>query len=123
MLNWRKILATSNLRVTTLPRDGLAWALGRRKLYRVRGYSMTPTLQPGDLVLVKAIPKPSELVQRLVVAHHPTSGGIVIKRVRSIGDKAAYLGSDNPGEGTDSRHFGSILFSELIGVVVQTLRV
>ena len=122
MLNWRNILAASNLRVAALPRDGLAWALGRRKLYRVRGYSMTPTLHPGDLVLVKAIKEPRGLVQRLVVARHPTTGGIVIKRVRSIGDKAVYLGSDNPVEGTDSRHFGSIQFSELFGVVVQSLR-
>ncbi len=80
---------------------------------------MCPLLGDGDYVLVKSSGDCSAQLNQIVVARHPQSGEIIIKRVLSIGSSAAYLGSDNPTEGTDSRHFGSVDFSDILGPVVR----
>jgi len=80
---------------------------------------MCPTLSDEDLVLVRFTHGKAPEIGRLVVARHPENRNIIIKRVRSRGDSAAYLSSDNPTEGTDSRHFGSVDFANIIGTVVR----
>lgn len=112
--------ARSSLR---LAGDLLQWSLGRRRLYRVRGDSMSPALANGDWVLVdirdrRRLPRPGTLV----VAEEPGDGRVVIKRVRSHGDRTIALGSDNPLEARDSRHFGSIGADQIVGPVTQIWR-
>lgn len=80
---------------------------------------MCPTLNEGDYVLIKLTRGAVPAIGSIVVAQHPVEDRIVIKRVRSLGKSAAFLGSDNPAEGTDSRHFGSVAFTEILGPVVQ----
>ncbi len=80
---------------------------------------MCPTLSDEDLVLVRFTHGKAPKIGSLVVARHPESQTIIIKRVRSRGNCAAYLSSDNPTEGTDSRHFGSVDFDNIIGIVVR----
>jgi len=82
---------------------------------------MIPTLQDADLVFVdprayrKHLPQSGEIV----VAHHPyVRDKLLIKRVKEV-DKGGgcMLSSDNPSEGTDSRGFGALPLSQLVGRV------
>ena len=85
---------------------------------------MLPTLAPGDYVIVDTRSLAQVVPQAIVVAkvasaaNEPKPETIVIKRILSRGDSAVYLGSDNPNEGRDSRHFGSVPTDALLGTVV-----
>ncbi|MBT8491925.1 MAG: S26 family signal peptidase [Deltaproteobacteria bacterium] len=90
------------------------------RLFRVRGASMEPTLSEGDWILARSAPGYEPGVGDLVVAPDPSQPGrVLVKRIRSMGDSTVALASDNPFEGRDSRHFGSLPKSELIGMVVR----
>lgn len=97
-----------------------SWGLGHT-LYRVHGHSMHPTLQHGDLVLVRTQSKREPLPGDIVVARDPGYDRILVKRVLSRGDMTVYLGSDDPNTGRDSRHFGSVPIATLLGTVIRTL--
>jgi nickel-type superoxide dismutase maturation protease len=73
---------------------------------QVRGRSMTPTLLPGDrLLVVRAPPRPGDVV----LARDPRQPSReLIKRVTSIGAVGVRLGGDNLAASTDARSFGAI---------------
>jgi len=81
---------------------------------------MLPLLQPGDLLFVRPL-LVGAVVQEddIVVAWHPQQRGLkIIKRVNTILAEERYvLLSDNPQEGTDSRSFGALPRSSLVGIV------
>ena len=81
---------------------------------------MHPTLEAGWFVLVDTSEAPRK--GQIVVARHPEQEGtIVIKRVAGVqGDRVSIL-SDNPDVGSDSRHFGPISQSEVVGVATLIL--
>ena len=88
-------------------------------IFRVNGDSMSPTFEPGDWLWVDARSQRKPRPEDLVVVRHPRSPErILVKRVRSCGDRAFSVGSDNPAQGEDSRHFGPLDASHLIGRVV-----
>jgi len=116
-------------------------------LYRlviVNGDSMIPTLHSGDRVLVRLATLRRIRQSDLVVFARPrTETGWMIKRVvalpgdviprRSVPALWGYPGSrvppdrfvvlgDNPAESYDSRSFGYLTGSALLGVVVRRLR-
>jgi len=103
-----------------LAKELASWAFGRRRLFRVRGSSMTPELEDGDWVLVKPL-RGGVSIGAVVVADFP-GVGIVVKRVRSRGNATVALGSDNPSDATDSRELGSIAVSAVIGIVTEQFR-
>ncbi len=82
---------------------------------------MLPTLEAGSFVLVDGQRTPS--VGQLAVANHPDKPGVdVIKRVGSIGDDGTfYLVSDNVDAGTDSRTWGPVTRSAIVGTVTLLL--
>ncbi len=89
---------------------------GRDNLYRVTGLSMAPTLRPGDVVgiepLAERLPHPGEIV---VIRDPQEPERTLIKRTRSRGDDTFAVGSDDPSEARDSRHFGSLRRDDLVG--------
>ena len=89
--------------------------------FLIEGESMWPTLNEGDVVLVKRTS--SVLEGDIVLAKHPYKSSVkIVKRVAEIlPDGALILRGDNPVESTDSRSFGSILSSDVIGRVVCRL--
>ena len=103
-------------------RELLAWALRRRRRFRVAGRSMCPTLAPGDLVFLAPHRVPQ--VGDLVVARHPSrTDQWWVKRVaeRREGDRLWLVG-DNPSESTDSRTQGAVPPALVRGTVTSVLR-
>lgn len=96
-------------------REFFGVVLRRRRLYRVTGRSMTPTLFPGDVVAVRPsneLPEPGEIV---VLRHPRDPSRTLVKRARSRGERSFAVGSDAPDEASDSRHFGSLGLDDLLG--------
>ncbi|MBO84078.1 MAG: peptidase S24 [Deltaproteobacteria bacterium] len=98
-------------------RDLLAWMVGRRERFHVRGRSMSPALPDGTTVLA-AHRTPVE--GSIVVAQLPESGQVIVKRVVRIeADGRLFLRGD--GEiTTDSRDYGALPADAVLGVVVST---
>ena len=95
----------------------------RFRLFRVSGHSMWPTFHPGDWLCVRLCPHgaPGALPQpgQIVLLRDPASTQrLLVKRVRSLGDATFAVGSDDPTQGRDSRHFGSLSAEHLVGHVV-----
>ncbi|MCB9823299.1 S24/S26 family peptidase [Candidatus Nomurabacteria bacterium] len=88
-------------------------------LRRVKGPSMLPTYRDGALVLVSNLIRPR--VGSVVVAKLASEE--VIKRVRSITEAGKfYLVGDNHAESVDSREYGPVRRSDIIGVVLRLRR-
>lgn len=85
-------------------------------LRRIRGQSMSPTLQPGQIVLGWG-KKPS--VGDTVLAEQ--AGREVVKRIKSISNGRIYLVGDNTVESRDSRHYGPVEFQDIIGSIMINL--
>ena len=102
-------------------KDKLLYRLGRRKIFRVAGDSMLPTLRDGDAVMISA--NYTVVVGDIVLAQHPYKQSVkMLKRVASIGKNGRYfLEGDNPGESTDSRTFGTVSIEYIHGKAVCRL--
>ena len=105
------------------PGEFLLWLLRLRRRFRVTGTSMLPLLKPGQEVLVnprayrQAPPCPGDIV----VARHPYRPDLqLIKRVvATTEDGRCHLEGDNPSESTDSRAFGAVPVSSIVGQVTS----
>ena len=82
---------------------------------RIAGYSMTPALLPGDLVLVRhgAAVRPGAIVLARFRAEPEL---LVIKRALRPQPDGWLLASDNPRAGSDSRTYG---IAEVTAVAVR----
>lgn len=100
------------------------WALGKRWRFHVTGHSMLPTLRSGEDVLVKPVSETTRLSPHdVVVCFHPFKPNVrMVKRVsETFYDGGCYVLSDNAAEGTDSRSFGVVARSLIIGKVTSKL--
>ncbi len=103
----------------------VAGALGRSlRRVEVAGESMAPTFVPGDRLIVFAPPfgrpplPPVDSVVAMVDPRDPSR--TLVKRVAAV-DRAMGrfdVRGDNPGASTDSRAFGPVPRSSLVGRVV-----
>ena len=83
---------------------------------RIAGRSMEPTLQDGEITLVRLGAAGGSLFSRpirpgdiLWIQHPLRSDTSIVKRLHSIGpDGQLYVRGDNPDESSDSRTFGSV---------------
>ena len=89
----------------------LAFAIRKRKIFRVGGDSMLPALQANDIIFVRPDTQCSK--GDIVVIRHPYKKTIVIKHVAEIDDDLIELRSPH---GTDSRQFGKSSLKNLVGV-------
>lgn len=83
----------------------------------VRGVSMTPTLRPGDRLLVRYDVTPR--VGQVVVARF-ADGTIVVKRAAERRGERWWLLGDGV-VGTDSRHRGAVPDADVLGVVLARI--
>jgi nickel-type superoxide dismutase maturation protease len=86
---------------------------------------MMPAFEPGDVVLLGPSPQadPFAMTGDVVVARHPFRRNThILKRVEHLTEEGGlFLMGDDPEESTDSRSFGSIDPSAVLGVVVANL--
>ena len=85
---------------------------------RVNGASMHPHLPHGKLVFAWRHKKP-KVGDVVIVKHHKVE---VLKRIHQIEGELAYLLGDNPDESTDSRKYGWLPLSTIMGVVMGAKR-
>lgn len=104
------------------PRDWIKLIFRQAYGMRVEGDSMLPSLRSGDRVLIdpKASVKPGDVV----LARHPYKSSVrILKRLTSIESDGRFcLSGDNPDDSADSRTFGSISDSDVLGKVIARLR-
>lgn len=85
---------------------------------------MLPTLKPGEDVLVVPVSEAMQLFPNdVVVCLHPFKPAVrMIKRVsETFYDGSCYVLSDNEAEGSDSRAFGVVDRSLIVGKVTSRL--
>lgn len=86
--------------------------------FKVHGNSMLPTLKPGHDVLVFnwayifSKPKKGDIVVIRV------NGREMVKRIQKVQGYEYFVEGDNEEESTDSRSFGPVDRSEIIGKVI-----
>jgi len=74
---------------------------------------MLPTLVPNDVVMVsRRLPRAGQM------ALADIEGRQVVKRVEKIERGRYYLVGDNPDESTDSRHYGAVKKSAILGTIM-----
>lgn len=87
------------------------------EILKVRGESMLPFAKDGDFVLVLKFLKAKK--GRVVLARDPRNKRLIMKRVRAIEKNKVLLLGDNKRESTDSRHFGPIDKTDVLGTVFK----
>ncbi len=83
---------------------------------------MVPSLLEGDRVLVRRASQGELSIGQVVVFRSPVDGRVMVKRVRTVVARSFSVQSDAVLEGTDSRHFGSVPWENLVGVVTLVWR-
>ena len=107
------------------PIDYILLLFKRRWRFRVTGASMSPTLESGDELIVdaRAFRKRPPRVGDIVVARHPFRADVkVVKRVTAVTEtNHFFLQGDNPSplESSDSRSFGPLPISHILGRVTH----
>lgn len=88
------------------------------KIFRVRDHSMEPSLNDGDYVLANLwflyLSKGD-----IVVLRHPKKDMVLVKRIEWADRKKAFVVGDNKGESEDSRSFGPVSVTSVIGKVMH----
>ena len=112
--------------IKTIPRASyrelLLLLLHRRKRLKVVGESMLPLLQPGDEILIDpyAYNKSLPQIDDIVVTVHPWQNLTIVKRIAALDARDRYfLLGDNPRQSTDSRHWGTVVATDIIGKVTS----
>jgi nickel-type superoxide dismutase maturation protease len=104
-------------------REFLLLLLRKRKRLRVAGRSMLPLLQPGDEILFNplAYQKSSPQLGDVIVTMHPLQIDLtIVKRITLIYSCGSYfVTGDNLEASTDSRHWGTIKSTDIIGKVTS----
>lgn len=113
---------------------GAAALWSRLERVAVVGDSMAPGLLPGDRLLVWKVRRPRSAgaggrrrgatsggfrLGDVVVATDPREPErALVKRVAAVDGSSVWLAGDNPGRSTDSRDFGPVALSSVVGRAV-----
>ncbi len=88
------------------------------KIFRVSDSSMEPSLHSGDYLIVNRWYRALK-VGDIVVLRHPGKNISIVKRISTISGKLLFVVGDNSGSSEDSRSFGSLDKSSVIGKVIM----
>ncbi len=85
----------------------------------VEGRSMEPTLAPGDRLLVARTGHGFHAGDVVAVRDPRDRRRVLVKRIGAVLEDGLVLHGDNPGASTDSRSFGLVPSSAVLGRVVR----
>lgn len=89
------------------------------RLLRVRGQSLSPEIEDGDFVLTLRLPIFFPIRVGDTIVFHKSPYGILIKQVESLDDqKQIYWVRGSHPQSLDSRAFGFVEASEIVGKVI-----
>lgn len=101
----------------------LFWLLSPIYKYQIKGNSMVPIFRNNDIILINRLAyvfkKPKE--NDVIVLRDPRNGREILKRIVKVNDSAYFVEGDNKKESTDSRKFGPVKKSAIIGQLVMRL--
>ncbi len=93
------------------------------RLLKIRGDSLAPDYTQGDFVLVSNIPFLfSDLVPGDVIAFRQPGYGLLIKRIQGVDEAGGLNVIGNHPESVDSRTFGAVRRSNILGKVIWHVR-
>lgn len=81
----------------------------------VTGGSMEPVVREGDWLLVRQLRRPPRVGELVVAADPREPARLLVKRVSAVSAADVSLLGDHPDESTDSRHFGPVPASAILG--------
>lgn len=86
----------------------------------VAGQSMEPTFRDGDWLLVRRLRRPPRAGEVVVATDPREPERLLVKRVRSVAPDGVTVQGDHadPAESTDSRQFGPIPRSAVLGKAI-----
>ena len=76
---------------------------------------MEPTVRDGDWLLVRQLRRPPHVGELVVAADPREPARLLVKRVSAVTAADVSLLGDRPDESTDSRHFGPVPASAIVG--------
>lgn len=79
---------------------------------------MSPSLRAGDIVVARHSKQPS--LNDLIIFRR--NGRELIKRMSSQKDDSYFVLGDNSDQSTDSRHFGAVSKTDILGVIIMKLQ-
>jgi signal peptidase I len=94
------------------------------RLLKVRGHSLYPEFRDGDYVLTARVPFPSGKIKsgNVIVFRQPVHG-LMVKRVQKVlDDGTAFEVRGTQIDSTDSRNFGPVPLSKVLGKVIWHIR-
>ena len=104
--------------VATVVASAVATVVVRPRRVAVEGRSMEPTLAPGDrLLVVRARVLHAGDIVAVRDPRDPTR--VLVKRISAVLEDEIVLRGDNPEVSTDSRAFGPVPTSAVLGRVVR----
>jgi nickel-type superoxide dismutase maturation protease len=88
--------------------------------YRISGISMSPTLLPGQIILINRLSYLFAKPQKgdVIAVTDPRDKKVLIKRITQIISNQYFVEGDNKKHSTDSRVFGMIRKQDIVGKVI-----
>lgn len=94
-----------------------------RSLRDVEGRSMSPTLEPGDRILVAPVPSERLRPGQIVVVRDPREPSrVTVKRIAERTHAGLVVLGDNGAASTDSRTYGAVAPALVVGRVLWRVR-
>jgi phage repressor protein C with HTH and peptisase S24 domain len=82
---------------------------------RIVGDSMLPTLRAGSIIVASGLARKIQTDDIIIIRHE---GAEKVKRVINVNIDKIYIEGDNKLRSTDSRHFGWLNSSDILGKVI-----
>ena len=81
----------------------------------VTGPSMEPTVRAGDWLLVRRLRRRPRVGELVIAADPREPARLLVKRVSAVTADLVTVVGDRPDHSTDSRHFGALPSSAILG--------
>lgn len=94
------------------------------RLLKIRGHSLYPDYREGDFVLMAGVPFPSGKVRAgdVIIFQKPGYGRLIKRVQRVLDDGQSYDVRGTQVDSTDSRNFGPVQKTEVLGKVIWHIR-